>query len=568
MKKNYSCILLLFALIFCFQTAKAQLPNIKNYSTYDSCIIIGPTYYANTFYVTIDTKGLTSGLTLQTFFGDGSDSISTVNISGVTGNYHKYAATGTYTIKHVLKQNSVSIDSVQFNLNIVCHNIYFTFYHDINNNCLYDAGDDDLPGSVSIKVDSNGTNVATITGQYHTYYKPLGQGVYTFTLMTLPVGAVASCPISGIQTVNVTSAFTNTYLEYGIQCGTTTSYDLSSNFVYNNFIPAANLPHVAGYIYFHASNFSCNNIPATITLQKTSKYNYVGAKPIPSSISGNTITWNYSSIPASGINFQVWLSHTGSLSLGDTVKNIISISPTINDVNVTNNSETRIDTIKASYDPNVKSVSPSGLIIPGTTLTYTIHFENIGNDTAYNVHILDTLSNYLDIQSFRIISSSHKVSTNLYNQGPNIMKFDFPNIKLADSSDKEFNKGYVVFSLRTKTNLAPLTVIPNRAGIYFDINPVVMTNQVENIIEPVGIKQTLLPLATVHPNPVHDVLTIRMDKHQYSNAKLLNTIGQTIKEQPLTNNVSQIDVKALPNGIYYLVLTGESGVKTEKIEKQ
>ena len=35
-----------------------------------------------------------------------------------------------------------------------------------------------------------------------------------------------------------------------------------------------------------------------------------------------------------------------------------------------------------SYDPNEKLVSPEGPVELGAELTYTIHFENYGNDTS------------------------------------------------------------------------------------------------------------------------------------------------------------------------------------------
>lgn len=127
--------------------------------------------------------------------------------------------------------------------------------------------------------------------------------------------------------------------------------------------------------------------------------------------------------------------------------------------------------------------------MPGTQLDYTINFENLGNDTAFNIHIMDTLSDNVDPNSFVMTASSHRASSSLLTgtNGKRIIRFEFPDINLADSSHKESNKGFVKFNINAKTGLAPLTQIENRAGIYFDINPVVMTNTALNWIKGVGI---------------------------------------------------------------------------------
>ena len=68
--------------------------------------------------------------------------------------------------------------------------------------------------------------------------------------------------------------------------------------------------------------------------------------------------------------------------------------------------------IRNSYDPNDKQVFPKGVsaagnIEPGTWLTYRLRFINKGNDTAYMVRIVDTLSNDLDLGSLQFGASSH-----------------------------------------------------------------------------------------------------------------------------------------------------------------
>jgi uncharacterized repeat protein (TIGR01451 family) len=60
--------------------------------------------------------------------------------------------------------------------------------------------------------------------------------------------------------------------------------------------------------------------------------------------------------------------------------------------------------IRAAYDPNDKQVVPTGVgalgLIDSSSklpLTYTIRFQNMGNDTAIKVVIRDSISPHLDI---------------------------------------------------------------------------------------------------------------------------------------------------------------------------
>ncbi len=64
----------------------------------------------------------------------------------------------------------------------------------------------------------------------------------------------------------------------------------------------------------------------------------------------------------------------------------------------------------------------------------------------------------------------------------NVFKFDFPNINLLDSSHHGQCTGCVIFNIKTKPGLATGTAISNHAGIFFDDNPVVLTDTAVNVI--------------------------------------------------------------------------------------
>ena len=116
-------------------------------------------------------------------------------------------------------------------------------------------------------------------------------------------------------------------------------------------------------------------------------------------------------------------------------------------------------------------------------LQYTVHFENMGNDTAQNIYVLDTLSDYLDVKSLKILMSTHYMDVATYKipGGHNVVKFDFPNIKLLDSSHHGLCDGAVIYTINSKGTIPMGESIKARAGIYFDINEVVMTNTSEKL---------------------------------------------------------------------------------------
>lgn len=109
-------------------------------------------------------------------------------------------------------------------------------------------------------------------------------------------------------------------------------------------------------------------------------------------------------------------------------------------------------------------------------LTYTIRFQNTGNDTAFFVRIQDTLdATSLDVESIRFIDGTHPFKANIYQGQYLVVRFD--HILLPDSAtNPEGSQGHVIFSINKKKNLPPHSLIQNCAAIYFDFNkPIIPT---------------------------------------------------------------------------------------------
>ena len=138
------------------------------------------------------------------------------------------------------------------------------------------------------------------------------------------------------------------------------------------------------------------------------------------------------------------------------------------------------------YDPNDKAVYPFGkgpekYTLMSETLRYTIHFQNTGNDTAFNIAIRDTLSPDIDVHSFHLLASSHNVNTSIKADGSLLFRFD--NILLPDSGRSQpLSQGFVTYTVKPKTGLPDYTPVENTAHIFFDLNPAVSTNTTLNTL--------------------------------------------------------------------------------------
>lgn len=556
-------------------TPKASAQSMSVYFVSDSC----QAHLAQTnlsLGITVTTAS--TGCSIETNFGDGSkldtNAVTGSGTSKVSFANHTYTTTGSYTIKHVLICGGLRVDSLSRSQAINCTMIGGNMYRDLNTNCIYNTGEPLVNYAMDIEVDSAGTIVDTVHayGYWAYHAQALTTTVYKFKLLNAPTGYVVSCPSSGVITYTYFpgSGFAAPQ-NFGFNCSSTPTYDYSLLF---SRALRGSTSTGASFIRLFAAQASCQTGTGTVTLNVSPKYTITssGITPTPTSVSGNTVTWTLNNMSSNNYTqLYVPLVPKSTTNNGDTACNYAIITPTSGDVNLANNTINVCDSVRASWDPNDKSVAPGGPVSAGTVLTYTINFENLGNDTAFNVHIMDTLSQYLNANTFDLIAATHPVNPTIYEMGgKSIIKFDFPNINLADKSQPLKNKGQVMFDIRIRNNAPVGTVINNRAGIYFDGNPVVLTNYASNHIpKPESVPGVYGSSSIkVHPNPAGKVLHIQVLAKGWDEAVLSNTMGQVVQRQTLSNGTNSLNIASLPAGVYYLQVSGTAGSVAEKIEKQ
>ncbi len=428
----------------------------------------------------------------------------------------------------------------------------------MNTNCSYDAGDNYIFLPVTAEIDSNGVPVDTITTTSGFSYVPLGSSgdIYAIKILTSPTALSPSCPATGIVYDTLSStAYTYPTKYMGFNCSSASGYDLG---IVAAFCPGPAFAAGTMLVY----NMNCTPQPDTVIANVSPKYQYLGAYPAPYSFAGGNMRWAFSGIsyatsPPTVISFSM-MSDPDTLvyTPGDTVHSNYTVYPIAGDISPANNTVALVDTVLSSYDPNFMAVAPAGYISAGTRLQYTIRFENTGNDTARNIFILDTLSDYVDINTFKMVASSAAMMLTVYTvNGHNAVKFSFQNINLPDSSHHNLCDGMAVFTVKTKSALASGTTILNSAGIYFDQNPVVATNTVQDII---GFPACAPFVKTIQktqifPNPATDHIYITAPESTI--AHLTNMLGENV----LRTIGTSIDIATLPPGVYLITLTNKEG---------
>ena len=527
------------------------------------------------------TNNFSSGLHVKTYFGDGTMIDSTVSIYFSHGFVHFYDnyLPGTYTVKHVLLHGAMAVDSMTYVEHFtVCRNFPLQFYYDANANCMKDSGDVWVNQPVTVEVDSNGISIDTISAITGMNYLARGNvgDVYTFRVIENPPAFYPSCPYFGVVTDTIDSTeFPIPAKLIAMQCGSGSTYDLAINAV----IPVTGVHDQWGNIY--TNNYHCMPVDASVTLHYSPKYGggAGGTIPAATSMTGNTITWSLASFssasPPETMSYSLWWNGITPLTIGDTVQSYFTITPTADDSDTLNNSQLIIDTVKAGCDPNAMWVTPTCVptLDSSTLLQYTINFENTGNDTAHNIYVMDTLPANVDFNSMRLVLASNIMYTTKFTDtfGHNIYKFDFPAINLLDSSHHGQCDGAVIFTIKSLPGLSTGTTINNHAGIFFDVNPVVMTNtavtQMGGCI-PTAANQLHNPATPeLYPNPATNTLRIKTNGTGYDMAIINDVMGRQMVTKSLTGPVTTVDVTTLPSGVYYVTLKGENGVNVQQFVK-
>ena len=351
-----------------------------------------------------------------------------------------------------------------------------------------------------------------------------------------------------------------------------TQYDYHTNLVLKEF--RTGFENTLSII---SSNRGCDTLIDSLYLVLDPLVEYIEAHPAPARQAGDTLWWSHK-----GLAFEthqvIELKYRTSLlaAIGDTVKLKVNITPFDVDEDTTNNERTFIAPIINGYDPNDIAVNPvgrcdEGYVNPKQILTYRIRFQNTGNAEAIHINVVDSLDSDLDLNTLKVLASSDSMYTLIY--PGNVVKFVFDSIMLADSTHDEPNShGYVIYEIQAKSGVSDNIIIQNRADIYFDFNPAVLTNTISNTIhsnsETIICEPTLVTQAqsriTIFPNPSTGLLSIRATD-PIEEIRVMDQMGRqhTIARPNLTQ--LQIDLGSSSSGLYFFEIRSAIGTQVFKV---
>jgi uncharacterized repeat protein (TIGR01451 family) len=287
-----------------------------------------------------------------------------------------------------------------------------------------------------------------------------------------------------------------------------------------------------------------------VTLSMDGAMSVIGALPAPTT----RLTWNFTNLrPFEARDYEVRVTLPVTMPVGTHLFSSASVVGSAVDFNPFDNVDSLQQEVVSSFDPNCITVNHTLLstsqVQAGAPLDYLIQFENLGNDTAFAVTIVDSLpAQLLQLGTLQMLGSSHNCMWQVTGDGQ--LMLGFPRIRLPyQAIDALLSTGFVRFRLKPRPTLGIGTIIPNVAHITFDFNPPLATNDVTTLVgSPTATPSLLAEQAgwALYPNPATSMTSLEADIRSTGLATLtlLDGLGRVI--QTTTHHLSSPSLQRLP----------------------
>ncbi|GDX51200.1 hypothetical protein LBMAG27_02470 [Bacteroidota bacterium] len=480
---------------------------------------------------------------------------------------------GNYSV--TVTDDSGQIHYGAYTLYSSCYNVLEGYiFEDLNSNCISDSGETPL---LDVYVTaSNGSQSyygnADANGKYSINIPAAGTYTVSAYSYNWGYGSCGNLTPCGGNTVTFSSVgdtssennFTNTSTGnhdlgiYATWSGANPGFQMHFNLYPYDFSSTqfTGLEYVT-FQYDPQLVFDSSNNAQVANNSLTHTLSWVGAN-VPSWFFGGTPITCYFTVPVTTPTNYI-------------VQSDFYISPVINDCDTSNNHLHTSDIVTGSFDPNEKTVSPAGNISTAdSVLTYNIHFQNTGNDTTHFVIVTDTLPSALDPTTVVNLAASAPFSE-FSVSGAGVLKWVFNPMFLPDSATNEpASKGFVMFKIKVKPNLPFGTTINNKASIYFDYNPAVITNYATNsIINGVEELTVNSEQLIVYPNPATDQLTIFSNKQSINTLVITDVLGRVIYSDMVNTKSANLNVSSFSAGVYFVKVQLQNGdVEVKRFVKE
>jgi uncharacterized repeat protein (TIGR01451 family) len=241
-----------------------------------------------------------------------------------------------------------------------------------------------------------------------------------------------------------------------------------------------------------------------------------------------------------------------------------SILPQAGDENTADNLFVFRDLVSGSFDPNDITCLEGNVVSPaeiGDYLHYLVRFENTGTAAAENI-VVRTEINPADfnINSLQLLNSSNPVYTRI---NGNVVEFIFENIMLQSGGH-----GNVLLKLQSLNTLQQGDIVNKRAKIFFDYNFPITTNEAETTFQALNNPDFEQDQSiSLYPNPTKDKVYINGENNLQS-IQLYDVQGRLLQTQLVEGNESVVDISTQSNGVYFIKVTSDKGIKVGKVVKE
>ncbi|HRA58487.1 MAG TPA: T9SS type A sorting domain-containing protein [Bacteroidia bacterium] len=439
-------------------------------------------------------------------------------------------------------------------------------YADVNNNTIQDVGELGVSNKMVTEQNTGRLSFSQQNGKY--------------SLSVLDTGGF-SVSASTINYYNSVPLVHTAYFNNINQTDSLNDFALQPNGVINDV--CINLTPVSLFrsgfdatYYISYINNGTTTLTPTVIFFPDANVSFTSANVTPTSVTTDSVVWNIGALaPFQSGSIVVTVNvHTG-LPIGSLINSSVRIEPVAGDANPGCNYSSWEVFTTGSFDPNDILVSRDTLFtteIPNPPyLDYIIRFQNTGNDTAFNVKILNPLdTNKLQLNTLEYVASSHPVNMNFIYHERN-MEFKFDNILLPDSNVNEpLSHGFIHYRIKPKTSLVLNDSIQNNAAIYFDFNDPVITNTATtHVVLPTGIasyqsEEKIL----LYPNPAQSELNIQLTTG-VEKIQVIDVLGKIVFEKK-TNSQQylKINISQFQNGVYFVKAYSTQGVVVKKFVKR
>ncbi len=443
-------------------------------------------------------------------------------------------------------------------------------YSDVNGNCIFDAGDFPIVNQQVLMTPNNQYCYSDSLGDYYFYSTTTGaRNVQVYYNYSSPY-TTGACPSSNTTGITITTLCdTIANIDFG-RTLTPGMQDLRVS-VGMSLSPRAGFPNTVNIHYWNVGSVTVPN--TTVNLVFDSILSFISSTQLPSINNPAYLEWNTGTLLPGQTGLIQAVLQVPTIQNGGYLGRPLFYSSTINpntgDQTPNDNGDDEFRIIVGSWDPNDKACYAAGMdsagnITPGDSLlSYTIRFQNTGNDTAYTIYIDDTLSQYLNPLTLVPGASSHSYTLEMSGNG--IMRFNFHTIMLPDSNHNEpLSHGFVKYKVKTNPGLPIGTTIDNTAYIYFDFNPAVVTNTTSNTITaPSSVSGLEISPNEIsaYPNPFDESVQLILpasSKGKNCQVLLTDATGRIVLTQN-TNGAGSITIGrgTLATGIYFCSVRSE-----------